>query len=38
MDINNYSDEDLKQLMIKYREKNSVMISCTTKQRYELNV
>ena len=27
MDINNYSDEDLKQLMIKYREK---------KQRYDL--
>ena len=37
MDINNFSDDDLKQLMIKYKEKNHDMNSYIMKQRNEMN-
>ena len=36
MDISEYTDDDLKQLMEKYKEKRCVMIKCITKQRSEM--
>ena len=38
MDINNYSDDDLKQLMEKYKEKQERYSLYIMKQRYEMNV
>jgi hypothetical protein len=36
MDISEYTDEDLKALMEKYKEKRCGMILCITKQRSEM--
>ena len=36
MDINNFSDEDLKQLMKKYKEKQQRYELYTTNKRFEM--